>query len=101
MIVPYKHVSKLIEADRQSTTEMMELARRAEAVIETVYNPDGLNMGLNVGAAAGAGIAQHIHMHVLPRWSGDANFMTTVSGTRIIPEALEETYQKVKDAWRS
>jgi ATP adenylyltransferase len=74
----------------------MRIARRAEQVLEEAYQPDGLNLGINLGEAAGAGIEQHIHMHILPRWKGDANFMTAVAGTRIIPEALEDTYAKLK-----
>lgn len=99
MIVPYNHVSKLTAESAVSTNEMMELARQAEQVLEAVYHPEGLNMGMNFGAAAGAGISQHIHLHMLPRWSGDANFMTTVSNTRIIPEALGDTYEKVSRAF--
>ncbi len=75
---------------------MMRLARRAEGTLEDVYRPDGLNVGMNLGEAAGAGIEQHIHLHVLPRWKGDANFMTTVGQVRIVPEALADTYQKLK-----
>ena len=74
----------------------MKLARRAEEIIEAVYQPDGLNVGMNLGHAAGAGIEEHIHMHVLPRWLGDANFMTSLSNTRVIPESLQETYAKLK-----
>jgi ATP adenylyltransferase len=96
MIVPYGHVARLNETSPEASREMMELARRAEEVLERAYRPDGLNMGLNIGTAAGAGIAQHVHLHMLPRWSGDANFMTTVGHVRIIPEALEETYRKVR-----
>lgn len=99
MIVPYAHVSKLTAGSSVSTSEMMELARQAEQVLEALYHPEGLNMGMNFGAAAGAGITQHIHLHMLPRWSGDANFMTTVSNTRIIPEALSDTYEKVSRAF--
>jgi ATP adenylyltransferase len=96
MIVPYEHVARLNETSRKASGEMMDLARRAEQVLERAYRPDGLNMGLNIGTAAGAGIAQHVHLHMLPRWSGDANFMTTVGQARIIPEALEETYRKLR-----
>ncbi len=96
MVVPYAHVSTLDMATEASTGEMMQLAREAEQVLENVYKPDGLNLGMNIGSAAGAGIAQHLHLHVLPRWSGDANFMTTVGHARIIPEALEDTYRKLK-----
>ena len=99
MIVPYEHVGTLTEVDEASAAEMMQLARSSERIVESVYHPEGLNMGLNIGTAAGAGIAQHIHLHVLPRWSGDANFMTTVGHTRIIPEALETTYDKLSEAF--
>ena len=99
MIVPYEHVAKLNETSLEATGEMMELARRAELVLEAAYHPDGLNMGMNMGEAAGAGIAQHVHLHMLPRWSGDANFITTVGQARVIPEALEETYRKLRDAF--
>ena len=96
MIAPYEHVPRLNEASIETAEEMMRLTRRAERILEQVYHPDGLNLGMNLGAAAGAGVDQHIHMHVLPRWNGDANFMSTVSDTRVIPEALEDTYAKLK-----
>ena len=96
MIAPYKHISRLAQAEESAAEEMMRLMRRAEQVLELVYQPDGLNLGMNLGEAAGAGIEQHIHMHVLPRWKGDANFMTPIGNTRIIPEALEETYSKLR-----
>lgn len=96
MIAPYEHVSRLGGAAEETTQEMMFVARRAERYLEDAYRPDGLNLGMNLGEAAGAGIEQHIHMHVLPRWKGDANFMTTVADTRIVPEPLEETYAKLR-----
>jgi ATP adenylyltransferase len=96
MIAPYAHVSRLYQVDELTTDEMMRLARRGEGVLEQAYKPEGLNLGMNLGEAAGAGIEQHIHMHVLPRWRGDANFMTSVANTRIIPETLEDTYAKIK-----
>ena len=96
MIAPYAHVSRLNGIDEETSAEMMRLLRVAETAIEDAYRPDGLNLGMNLGEAAGAGIEQHIHMHVLPRWKGDANFMTTVAEVRVIPEALEETYSKLK-----
>ncbi|MBV9404441.1 MAG: HIT domain-containing protein [Acidobacteriaceae bacterium] len=99
MIAPYVHVSRLSQADVEAAEEMIHLMRRAEMILERVYRPDGLNMGMNLGEAAGAGIEQHIHMHVLPRWKGDANFMTSVSNTRVIPEALNDTYAKLKTAF--
>lgn len=101
MIAPYEHVSRLTGASMATTEEMMRLARCAEQVLESVYKPDGLNLGMNLGEAAGAGIEQHIHLHVLPRWKGDANFMSTVGQTRIIPESLEDTYAKVHLAFRN
>ena len=98
MIVPYRHVASLAEADEEITVEMMQLMRRAETVLGKVYHPEGLNMGLNLGASAGAGIASHLHMHVVPRWPGDANFMTTIAETRVLPEELPVTYSKLREA---
>ena len=95
MIVPYAHVAKLEAATQESIGELMMLARQAERVLEEIYKPDGLNLGMNLGVAAGAGIEQHLHLHVLPRWSGDANFMTTVGDSRVLPETLEDTFRKL------
>jgi ATP adenylyltransferase len=96
MIAPFQHAARLQEIAEETALEMMHLARRAEAVIQQAYNPDGLNIGLNLGEAAGAGIEQHLHLHALPRWKGDANFMTSIGQTRIIPELLVDTYTKLK-----
>ncbi len=96
MIAPYAHVSRLLQVDEATTDEMMHLARHSESVLEETYKPGGLNLGMNLGEAAGAGIEQHIHMHLLPRWKGDANFMTSIANTRIIPEALEDTFAKIR-----
>lgn len=101
MIAPYRHVSRLTTVDEATTAEMMQLVRQAETVLQEAYSPDGLNLGMNLGEAAGAGIEQHIHMHVLPRWKGDANFMTSIGETRIIPETLEDTYRKVRETWKN
>jgi len=98
MIVPLAHVASLEEMHEPAGGEMMLLMRRAEIALGKVYHPDGLNMGLNLGASAGAGVAGHLHMHVVPRWLGDANFMTTVAETRVLPESLEATYAKLKEA---
>jgi len=95
MIVPYAHVSTLQEADPATLAEMMALAQRMEAILRSVYQAGGLNLGLNIGKSAGAGIAGHIHMHVLPRWAGDVNFMTTIGETRVLPEDLETTYARL------
>lgn len=96
MIVPYEHLDKLQKLSGPASQEMMELMKKLEGFLRELYRPDGLNMGINLGKAAGAGIAGHIHMHVLPRWIADSNFMTVVGETRVIPESLEETYKRIK-----
>jgi ATP adenylyltransferase len=99
MIAPYTHVSTLEESDPRALEEMMRLARRAESALRSAYRPGGFNMGINVGRCAGAGIPGHLHMHVLPRWTGDANFMTTVGETRVLPEDLDTSYEKLVSAF--
>jgi ATP adenylyltransferase len=99
MVAPYQHVDTLDKADEESVTEMMLLVREAQRNLGSVYNAHGFNLGMNLGVAAGAGIAGHIHMHVLPRWRGDANFMSVIGETRVMPEELGETYRKLKNAW--
>ena len=99
MVVPNAHQPSLLNLDLETRTELMELATQATQVIERVYHPEGFNLGFNIGAAAGAGIVDHIHMHVVPRWSGDTNFMSSLGMTRVLPEALDETYRKLKEAW--
>jgi ATP adenylyltransferase len=86
MIVPRRHLGSLAETTADELSEMMALARQLEAVMAEVYTPDGVNLGMNLGKAAGAGVADHIHLHMVPRWVGDTNFMTTIGGTRVIPE---------------
>jgi ATP adenylyltransferase len=86
MISPRRHVGRLSEATPEEVSEMMLLARRLEAVVEELYRPDGVNLGMNLGRSAGAGVLGHIHLHVVPRWTGDTNFMTVVGETRVIPE---------------
>ena len=98
MVVPYDHANELQRLSSEAATEMMQLSQRLEGVLRTLYHPDGINLGMNIGKAAGAGIAGHIHMHVLPRWVADANFMTVVGETRILPEALSETYRRIRAA---
>lgn len=95
MIVPYLHTSEFDSVPKEITDEMMDLAKRAQRALREVYSPTGFNIGMNLGSAAGAGIADHIHIHVLPRWSGDTNFMTTVGEVRVLPEALDVTYRKL------
>jgi ATP adenylyltransferase len=100
MVAPYKHVASLIDADDDILAEMMLLTRATERHLRAIYHPDGLNIGMNIGNAAGAGVPDHIHMHVLPRWTGDANFMTTVGETRVLPEDLTETYRRLSAAFQ-
>lgn len=97
MIVPYEHLDELQKLHRDATHEMMDISQRMETVLRQVYRPDGLNLGMNIGQAAGAGVAGHIHMHLLPRWSADTNFMTTTAETRVLPEALETTYERLRE----
>jgi ATP adenylyltransferase len=96
MIVPYQHLAKLSDASKETTDELMDLTKLAENAIREAYQPDGLNLGMNLGKAAGAGIAGHIHVHILPRWNGDTNFMTTVADTRVLPEELTMTFAKLR-----
>jgi ATP adenylyltransferase len=96
MIAPYGHIGSLAEAAKAITDEMMDLAKRSERALREVYKPEGLNVGMNLGRVAGAGVAHHIHLHVLPRWGGDTNFMTTVADTRVLPEDLTTTYRKLR-----
>ena len=98
LIAPYAHVAALAEAEVATLEEMMRLAQRCESALRRVYRPDGLNFGFNIGQAAGAGVAGHIHMHGLPRWSGDTSFMTTLAETRVLPEDLETTRAKLAAA---
>ena len=101
MIAPYAHVPRLSAIPDVASAEIMHLARFSETAIEHSYQPDGLNLGMNLGVAAGAGIEQHIHLHVLPRWKGDANFMTSIGDTRIIPESLDVTFERLASEFRN
>jgi ATP adenylyltransferase len=98
MIVPYAHTADFSGLERETAAEMMLLTQRVQAAIEDVYHPDGFNLGMNLGRSAGAGIADHLHMHLVPRWTGDTNFMTTVGETRLEPEELSVTYGKLRKA---
>jgi ATP adenylyltransferase len=99
MIVPYVHEADFGVLAAGTAEEMMALAQRTERSLERAYSPDGVNIGLNLGKAAGAGVADHLHMHVLPRWFGDTNFMTVISETRVLPEVLEQSWQRLRDAF--
>jgi ATP adenylyltransferase len=95
MIVPYAHRSDLSDGTPSQLREMMLLASRCAKALQTTYRPDGLNLGMNLGSAAGAGVLGHFHLHLVPRWEGDTNFMTVVGRTRVTPESLEETHRKL------
>jgi ATP adenylyltransferase len=99
MVVPYEHVNTLEEVSQETLQEMMLLVQRSQRHLREIYNPPGFNLGMNLGESAGAGIAEHIHMHVLPRWPGDTNFMTTVAETRVLPEDLSTTWRKLNAAF--
>ena len=99
MIAPFQHVASLGALPDETLTEMIRLARAAEGHLRTIYNPDGLNMGLNIGRAAGAGVPTHIHMHILPRWVGDTSFMSVVAETRILPEDLNNTWDRLRSVF--
>jgi ATP adenylyltransferase len=99
MVVPFHHTDSLQGIDDQTADELFSLIRIADRKVREIYRPKGVNIGMNLGEAAGAGIAEHIHMHLLPRWIGDANFLTVIGETRILPEELSETYRKLKGDW--
>jgi len=98
MVVPYDHIAEFGGCDPETLSEMMLLAQRVQVALAALYHPDGYNLGMNLGRAAGAGVLGHLHLHVLPRWIGDTNFMTTVSESRVEPEDLGTTYEKLRQA---
>ena len=98
MIVPYAHVAELHLCEADALQEMMELAQKLEAAFRANYKPDGMNVGMNLGKAAGAGVAGHLHLHMLPRWIGDTNFMTVTGETRVHPEELKTSFEKLRKA---
>jgi ATP adenylyltransferase len=98
MVVPYAHIAELSQCEPDTLQEMMELSQRLENVFKADYQPDGINLGMNLGKAAGAGVLGHLHLHLLPRWLGDSNFMTVTGETRVLPEDLATTYAKLKKA---
>jgi ATP adenylyltransferase len=101
MIAPYAHVARIAGLDDATKCEMMTLAQKLEKALEATYHPDGFNMGMNLGRSAGAGVADHVHMHLLPRWTGDSSFMTTIGETRVQPEELATTYRKLASFFKS
>ena len=99
LVLPLEHQENLSDLNQETRTELMEMINHAMEVLQEVYQPNGFNIGLNMGSAAGAGIPKHLHWHVVPRWSGDTNYMTVAGGVRVLPELLEDTLQKVQSAW--
>ena|SRR5690349_14357150 len=99
MVVPFEHKASIEDLDAGIRTEMMELVNQCMGVLRKLYNPHGFNMGANIGEAAGAGVLGHVHIHIVPRWNGDTNFMTTLGSARVLPEFLEDTYRRVKEAF--
>jgi ATP adenylyltransferase len=99
MVVPVEHHAALDELDAPTRAEIMELSNQAISILEAVYHPEGFNLGMNIGEVAGAGIADHVHMHIVPRWGGDTNFMSSLADTRVLPESLADTYRRVHQSW--
>jgi ATP adenylyltransferase len=101
MVVPYEHQSTFESLDTQTLAELMQTTTNCMRILRKLYAPEAFNLGANVGEAAGAGIAEHVHMHIVPRWAGDTNFMSTLGQTRVLPEELEDTYRKISSEWQS
>lgn len=101
MVVPYAHLPSLVSLDNRTIEEMMQLIQQGLRTIEAIYQPHGFNIGANIGTVAGAGVADHVHFHIVPRWNGDTNFMTTIGAARVLPEELNKTFQRLRDGWLS
>nr|WP_179670222.1 HIT domain-containing protein [Nocardioides thalensis] len=99
MVLPYRHVADLTELDHDETAEVLELTKRAISAVRRVARPHAFNVGLNLGGVAGGSLSGHLHQHVVPRWSGDANFMTVIAGTKTLPQLLGDTRDLLADAW--
>jgi ATP adenylyltransferase len=97
LIVPFEHVGELDAIAKETSDELMDLTKACQTALREVYKPGGFNIGMNLGRPAGAGIADHLHIHIMPRWAGDTNFMSTIGDTRVIPEDLATTYSKLKN----
>ncbi len=100
MIVPYRHVSSIESLDKEELIEINELIIRSLKILRDTFNPDGFNIGMNIGRAAGAGIEEHIHIHIVPRWVGDSNFMAVIASTKTLPISLDETYRLLRSSWK-
>jgi ATP adenylyltransferase len=101
MVVPYRHVPSIVDLDPPAQAELMQLTGLALQALTGAYGAQAFNVGINIGASAGAGVADHVHVHVVPRWAGDTNFMATTAQTRVIPEDLRLTYRRLKEAWQA
>jgi ATP adenylyltransferase len=100
MVVPNAHVPSVEDLEADARAEIMEWVAHSITVLRDIFHPEAFNVGANIGAAAGAGVAEHVHFHVVPRWVGDTNFMSTVAGTRVLPEDLESVYQRMQAGWQ-
>lgn len=100
MVVPFDHKPNLDDLDAPTRAEMIELTSRCMTLLRRLYNSQAFNMGANIGEAAGAGVKEHVHIHVVPRWAGDTNFMSALAGTRVLPESLEDTYRRIRDGFQ-
>jgi ATP adenylyltransferase len=101
MVIPFMHKPNLEELNPQTRAEMIELTSRCTTILRKVYKTESFNIGVNIGEAAGAGVLGHVHIHIVPRWAGDTNFMTTLGEARVLPESLEDTYKRVKEAFEA
>jgi ATP adenylyltransferase len=101
MVVPNKHISSLNALEQDEISDVFETVQLCEKVLKEAYHPEGFNVGINIGKAAGAGIDEHLHVHVVPRWSGDTNFMTSVSGMRVVPDDYNNTFKLLKEAFEN
>ncbi|MBL8100407.1 MAG: HIT domain-containing protein [Anaerolineales bacterium] len=101
MVIPFVHVPNLESLNSETRAEMMELTSQCTAILKNIYKTESFNVGVNIGEAAGAGVLGHVHIHIVPRWAGDTNFMTSVGETRVLPESLEDTYKKVSQAFQN
>ncbi|WKZ52739.1 MAG: HIT domain-containing protein [Anaerolineales bacterium] len=101
MVAPMDHKASLELLDSETRAEMMELSSQAIVILKNIYHPQAFNVGANIGKAAGAGVPDHVHMHIVPRWAGDSNFMSVLGETRVLPETIEETYERVKEGWKN
>lgn len=99
LVVPFEHLGELDDAAKETTDELMDLTKRCQGALRAVYDPEGFNIGMNLGRSGGAGIVDHFHLHIMPRWTGDTNFMSTIGKTRVIPEELSQTYSKLRNCF--